>query len=220
MARNPGTNRPAGGFEFLYARKWTFLALAIVIFGTTLWILDSYDLLPNSTPGAEAPAPALTNAPAAPAAPVTGELPVKITIQKINLTATVANPTTSDPNVLDQDLLYGAVRYPGSGTLGVDGQNVVLFGHSSYLPIVHNQAFKTFDGIQNLATGDRISVESAGRTYVYEVETVASASAQTDGIPLTVPGQKLTLVTCDSFKTKSDRFVVIAHLVESYPSAS
>lgn len=201
----------------VYARKWTFLALSFVIFGVTIVALSSFDLLPDGMTGS---APALTDSQKAAESAGTVVLPERIEIPKLKLSATVANPTTTNADVLDQDLLYGAVRYPTSGTLGVEGQNVVLFGHSSYLPVVHNQAYKTFDGIQNLQKGDQILVTGAGKTYTYEVELVASANTQGASIPLSVTGNKLTLVTCDSFKTKSDRFVVIAHLVGSYPSAS
>ncbi len=193
--------------------------LAFVVFGGTVLILSSFDLLPdNSLAGTQTPT--LSNTQKQIEVTTGVVLPEKIEIPKLKLTAIVANPTTTNAEVLDKDLLYGAVRYPTSGTLGADGKNVVLFGHSSYLPVVHNQAYKTFDGIQTLTKGDQILVTGAGKTYVYEVETVATANAQTDGIPLTVTGSKLTLVTCDSFKTKSDRYVVIAHLVESYPRAS
>ncbi len=191
----------------------TLIAVAFIVFGVSVMVLAGLDLLPNGTfvSGPVTPtdgAPSTTRGTA---------LPEKIEIPKISLTATVSNPTTTDADVLDRDLLYGAVRYPTSGTLGGRGQNVVLFGHSSYLPVVRNPAYKTFDGIQTLAKGDEIIVTGGDRTYVYEVETVASASASRDAIPLQVEGSKLTLVTCDSFKTKSDRFVVIARLVESYP---
>jgi LPXTG-site transpeptidase (sortase) family protein len=207
--------KPRRGVQKMYARKWIFLVLAFVVFGATVFVLASFDLLPDPSLNG-------SNAPIATKDAVSGGtvLPEKIEIPKLKLTATVANPTTTDADILDKDLLYGAVRYPTSGSLGAQGKNVVLFGHSSYLPVVHNQAYKLFDGIQTLAHGDQILVTGGGTTYVYEVETVASANAQTDGIPLSVEGSKLTLVTCDSFKTKSDRFVVIAHLVDSYPSAS
>jgi LPXTG-site transpeptidase (sortase) family protein len=210
---------PVPHTSIIATRKWTFFVLAFVVFGATVMVLSSFDLLPdNSLSGTTTPT--LSDSQKQAEAVGAQVLPEKIEIPKLKLTATVANPTTTNADVLDQDLLYGAVRYPTSGTLGSEGQNVVLFGHSSYLPVVHNQAYKTFDGIQTLAKGDQILVTGAGKTYVYEVETVAQANAQTDGVPLTVSGNKLTLVTCDSFKTKSDRFVVIAHLVESYPSAS
>lgn len=194
------------------ANKLTFVALAFVIFGASVLALAGLDLLPNSA-GSVAP---VAQAPASAGV----VLPEKIEIPKLSLSANVSNPDTTDAATLDQELLYGAVRYPTSGSLGAPGKNVVVFGHSSYLPVVRNQAFKTFDGIQTLVKGDKILVTGAGTTYVYEVETVASANANRDGIPLTVSGSKLTLVTCDSFATKSDRFVVIAHLIDSYPSAS
>ncbi|MGE5540723.1 MAG: sortase [Bacillota bacterium] len=215
-------HQPAGphnrGSKNPYRNTWTFLVVAFVVFGATVFVLSSFDLLPDSSlRGTTAPTASDTkNADA-----LTGAvLPEKIEIPKIKLSATVANPTTTDADVLDKDLLYGAVRYPTSGGLGANGQNVVLFGHSSYLPVVHNQAYKLFDGIQNLTKGDQILVTGNGTVYVYQVDTVASADAETDGIPLTVSGNQLTLVTCDSFKTKSDRFVVVAHLVNRYPAAS
>ncbi|MDB5189399.1 MAG: Peptidase sortase-like protein [Parcubacteria group bacterium] len=204
-------------------KKLTFFALALVVFGASVMVLSGFDVLPDAELHAAnlaARTAPVTTTPKTTTQSTSGTYPDKINIPAINLTATVANPTTTNAEILDKDLLYGAVRYPTSGTLGQANANVVLFGHSSYLPIVHNQAYKTFDGIQNLKHGDQILVSGAGTTYVYEVETIAQANAQTDGIPLTVTGSKLTLVTCDSFATKSDRFVVIAHLVESYPSAS
>lgn len=217
MSGNPHA-QPHRGSKNPYRTPWTFLVVAFVVFGATVFVLSSFDLLPDSSlAGTFAPSTADTRTQDA----ITGAvLPEKVEIPKIKLSATVANPTTTDADVLDKDLLYGAVRYPSSGTLGADGQNVVLFGHSSYLPVVHNQAYKLFDGIQDLAAGDQILVTGGGKVYVYQVDTVASANAQTDGIPLTVTGSKLTLVTCDSFKTKSDRFVVVAHLVDRYPAGS
>jgi LPXTG-site transpeptidase (sortase) family protein len=219
MSMNSSNVKYEGAATLHKPRLWTFFALAFVVFGATVLILSSFDMLPDPSK-AGTTAPTLTESEKQGEAAGVVALPEKISIPKLKLEATVANPTTTNAQTLDQDLLYGAVRYPTSGNLGVEGQNVVLFGHSSYLPVVHNQAYKTFDGIQNLAHGDQILVTGAGKTYVYEVETVAAANAQTDGIPLSVTGNKLTLITCDSFATKSDRFVVIAHLVESYPSAS
>jgi LPXTG-site transpeptidase (sortase) family protein len=86
--------------------------------------------------------------------------------------------------------------------------------------VVNNPAYKAFNEIQKLTKDDRIVVTGETRTFVYQVESVNSADAGTDGIPLSVSGQMLTLATCDSFGTKSDRFVVTARFVESYPNAS
>jgi LPXTG-site transpeptidase (sortase) family protein len=72
------------------------------------------------------------------------------------------------------------------------------------------------NGIQKLKKGDEITVYGNGRAYVYAVETVSKEDANSAAIPLQVSGSKLTLATCDSFGTKSDRFVVVAAFVESH----
>ena len=144
------------------------------------------------------------------------EMPVRVIAKDINLDVSVDNPVSTDVDALDQALLKGAVRYPTSAQLGVDG-TVLLFGHSSYLPIVHNQAYKTFDGIQNLKTGAVIHVYSSDIDYQYSVVGVRVADATQDSIELNPKGKHLTLVTCDSFATKSNRFIVSAEFVGAYP---
>ncbi len=82
---------------------------------------------------------------------------------------------------------------------------------------MHNQAYKTFDGIQNLKQGDVITVYSSDTAYTYSVRTVEKMSAASnEGIALNVAGKVLTLSTCNSFATKDDRFVVTADFVESH----
>jgi LPXTG-site transpeptidase (sortase) family protein len=197
-----------------FTRKWTFLGAFVLVFAVSFTVLSKADLLPDaSKANASQPIATTTVAHAAVTAP---ELPVKIVIPTINLSATIANPATTDSEVLDTALLKGAVRYPTSAKLGEQG-NVILFGHSSYLPVVYNQAYKTFDGIQKLHTGDTITVYSSGTSYDYAVDTVTKEDANSAAIPLTVSGSVLTLSTCNSFATKSDRFVVTAHLVDSHP---
>ncbi len=171
-----------------------------------------------------AAAPQATHASGA-SAPVTGglnmngELPVKVVIAKIGVNTQVTNPATTDVNALDNYLTYSAARYPTSATLDQQG-NVILFGHSSYLPVVINQHYKTFDGIQNLKSGDQITVYSKEHVFTYAVTSVQKESATNGSIPLTTTGHTLTLATCNSFATKSDRFVVTATLVSSSPLGS
>ena len=62
--------------------------------------------------------------------------------------------------MLDDALTQGAVHYPTSAPLGIDG-TVLLFGHSSYLPVIIHQYYKTFDGIQDLKDGETVSVYSS-----------------------------------------------------------
>ena len=196
-----------------YTKKWSFLVLFVFVLFTTVGIAAKLDVLPNPQKAAQAEAD-LKPLAASVAATLAPELPSKIEIPAIGLSQTVTNPESTNVEVLDNALLTGPVRYPSSSKLGVGG-NVIIFGHSSYLPIVHNQAFKAFDGIQKLKQGDRITVTGSGHVYVYSVDNVQTENATADAIPLTVDGSKLTLATCDSFGSKSSRFVVTATLVET-----
>ena len=225
-----------------YARKWTFLASSALVFVGTFSVLAPLGLTPEAAKTVEAEeapsaaptitleaSPLVAPAPTPKAAeektaytPIissaveTGEgFPIEIEAPSIGLRATVANPSTTDIATLDRLLLSGAVRYPTSAILGEDG-NVIIFGHSSYLPVVHNQAFKTFNDIQKFKQGDRITVYSNDTAYVYDVRTVVKADAESAAIPLSTSGRTLTLATCNSFGTKSERFVVTATFVESH----
>ncbi|MES2226040.1 MAG: sortase [Patescibacteria group bacterium] len=219
MATESKTVQAAAGLvkasRVAYTRKWSFLAVFVLIFFITISVAASFDVLPDA-PTANL---AAVSAPVVPAAQVVAasapELPTKVESPSIKLSVSVSDPTSTDVEQLDHALLNGAVRYPTSAKLGENG-NVIIFGHSSYLPIVNNKNFKAFDGIQNLKAGDRITVTGSAHTYVYAVESVVKANAAADdSIPLTVSGSKLTLATCNSFGEKSDRFVVTATLVET-----
>jgi LPXTG-site transpeptidase (sortase) family protein len=202
----------------IYERKWSFLGIfAFVFFGCVI-MLERLDLLPNPPQLSSPPAAILSTSPVITTQSVVSipEEPIRIQIPKIKLGATIANPTSIDETVLDAALLKGAVRYPTSAKLGEAG-NVVLFGHSSYLPVVGNPAYKTFDEIQKLVAGDVITVYSAGSAYEYRVRNVSKESAASDaGINLAVTGRVLTLATCNSFGAKTDRFIVTADFVESH----
>ena len=195
--------------------------LFLLVFVACVALLARFDLLPDpnsveASPSVESPVTAVSTPPAT-VTVAQPEAPVKIEIPSIGVLATIANPGTTDAKTLDAWLLKGAVRWPTSRELGEDG-NVVLFGHSSYLPIVKNPAYKTFNEIQKLKAGDRITVYSLGTAYTYQVRSVAKESANGNAaIPLQVVGKVLTLATCNTFASKSDRFVVTADFVESHP---
>jgi LPXTG-site transpeptidase (sortase) family protein len=203
------------------ARAWRhkigYSVVTLLIFFVSVSVLATFDLLPERKTTVALTASVAEAVVAQPI--VVPELPVSIEIARIGLKTAVANPTRTDVPTLDAALHDGAVRYPTSAKLGADG-NVILFGHSSYLPVINNPAFKAFNEIQKLTKEDRIVVKGETTTFVYQVESVNSADAGVDGIPLTVEGKMLTLATCDSFGTKSDRFIVTARFVESYPNAS
>lgn len=216
MDTNSATVKTAARFarasRTAYTKKWSFLAAFACILFLMVWLAASLDILPNP-PKKQVIAIDPSSIPTMSAVAATApELPTKLEIPAIGLVQNVGNPETTDVAKLDSALLTGPVRYPTSSNLGEPG-NVIIFGHSSYLPIVHNQAFKAFDGIQKLKAGDLIEVTGQGHVYTYAVETVEKENATVDAIPLSVQGSKLTLATCDSFGQKSDRFVVTATLV-------
>jgi len=211
----------------VYTQKWSFLVLFAVVFIGNVTILNQLDLLPTIVTRAEASTPYFAEATNGTPVVIVStnlnkgtltipELPTKIEIKAIELSTIVANPTTTDITILDKELLSGVVRHPSSARLGEKG-NVVLFGHSSYLPIVNNKAYKTFNGIQKLEVGDGVVVYSSNFAYEYKVRSVAKESADSNSaIFLSTDEKILTLVTCNSFGTKEDRFIVTADFVESH----
>ena len=203
-----------------YTRKGIFLVFFAIAFLGSIVALGQLDLLPDTSPTITvlAAAPTIPQSELASAvtlAPLVAELPTKIEIPKINLYVSISNPTTTNITLLDNALLKGAVRYPTSAKLNETG-NVVLFAHSSYLPIVNNQAYKAFNGIQKLVAGDVVTVYSSRTAYTYTVRSFTKESTNNAGIPLAVNGRVLTLSTCDSFGATTDRFVVVADFVESH----
>ena len=191
-----------------------FLAFFFIAFG----FLASVGATPDPLPATASEATTNTNTNAIATTPDNPEAPVRVVAKDVGLDVTVVNPTTTDVDQLDQELTKGAVHYPTSAQLGVNG-TVLLFGHSSYLPVVYHQYYKTFDGIQNLKTGQIVSVYSGTTEYRYAVTgvRVADSSDNSDNqIPLYSDNKYLTLVTCDSFAAKSNRFIVTATYVGAY----
>lgn len=201
-------------------RPFTFSLTFLAFFFALLFFLTAVDATPDPvTPDTSNVIPVSTTAAEAPANP---ENAVRVVAKDISLDVTVVNPTSTDINDLDKALESGAVHYPTSAQLGVNG-TVLLFGHSSYLPVVYHQYYKTFDGIQNLKPGQIVSVYSGTTEYRYQVNSVrvADSTDESDNqIPLPNDAKYLTLVTCDSFAAKSNRFVVTASFVGAYALAN
>lgn len=140
-------------------------------------------------------------------------LPERVQIDAIDLDLPIQNIASHDLGVLDLALEKGPVRYVDSALLAVPG-NMLIFAHSSHLPVVHNQMFKAFNRLPELKTGDSIVVTGGGRKYLYSVTSVRRTDATDTVIDLTpTKGTRLTLSTCDTLTSKSSRFVVEAELV-------
>lgn len=194
-------------------RALAFALIFFILFGLTYTFLGAVDSLPEprgTTVGSgqeETPAPDAQ------------EPPLRVVARDIGLDSRIVIPESTDIDALNRAVDEAAVHYPGSAYLGEQG-TVLLFGHSSHLPIVHNQAFKTFNNIEKLKEGQSISVYSASHEYRYKVVGVRFAKAvegsEGDIIELPATGRHLTLITCDNFGVKSDRWVVTAEYTGAY----
>lgn len=140
-------------------------------------------------------------------------MPISITIDRLDRTITVLNPTSNSYAALDDALLRGVVRHPDSANLNDRNGNMLIMGHSSYLRNVMNRNFQAFNGLQNLTWGDTIRVRSVDTEYTYRVDRVYEDKASVVNIPTRAIEQKLTLVTCNTFGAREDRFIVEATLV-------
>lgn len=203
------------GTSGLLGRLGAFPVTFVLLFAVTTGFLGAVDALPEPSNSAAKSGSGRSVT----AENTTPEAPVRVVAHSIGLDAAVVNPASTDIEVLDQALKKGAVRYPTSAMLGVSG-TVLLFGHSSYLPVVYNQYYKTFNAIQNLKKGEVISVYSGNTEYRYKVAGVRVANATEDVVELPANGKHLALVTCDSFSKKTSRFVVTADFVGAYSLAS
>jgi LPXTG-site transpeptidase (sortase) family protein len=140
--------------------------------------------------------------------------PTKILIPAIDMNLPVQNPSTRDLSALDTLLQKGPARYVDSAKLNERG-NVIIFAHSSHLPVVHNQMYKAFNRVPELVKGDTITlVGDDGQKYLYSVTSVRKADANDATIDLSpLHGTKLTLVTCDTLTGKSARFILEADFI-------
>lgn len=216
------------------APKSIFVATTIVIFFLSLSAADSVGFVPCYLDGTECSSKtvkspdifdtgrevvALSDLPElgpeipAPEQTVATALPERIVIPEIDLDLPVQNPATRDIEALDELLKQGPVRYVDSARLGEKG-NVLIFAHTSHLPVVKNQMYKAFNRIPELKAGDSITIEGEGRSYLYTVRSVRKANAEDALIDLSPSlGQKLTLVTCDTLTGKTSRFILEADFV-------
>lgn len=139
---------------------------------------------------------------------VTAESPVRIVIAKIGVDSVISNPNSTDVATLDDYLKQGAVRYPGSGLLGFG--NMFIFGHSTGIKVVQNQAYKTFNGLKDLESGDIVKVYGATKIYDYQVTSVTLVDQDKALVKFDDEKNMLTLSTCNTFGQKAERYVVTA----------
>jgi LPXTG-site transpeptidase (sortase) family protein len=213
-------------FERVWERKYAFFGVFFLVFLFSYLFLVAIDFVPEPKTGEEETKnlqvePSSTEVEQSaqsnfdlPMGDISNPvLPTSMYIEKLDRTIPVLNPTSRATADLDDALLSGVVRHPDSAHMAQAG-NVFILGHSSYLPTVLNKNFQAFNGIQDLAWGDKIEVTSEGYVLTYEVEKVYKAKAEDVTIPVEDTGARLTLATCNSFGSKDDRFIVEAKRVD------
>lgn len=217
-------------FDMIWEHKFQFVAVFMIIITLSYGVLFAVDFIPEAptedteeevtaeetTESAETETPVVV-AEEEPVAAVSADAtPDKIIIDALDREVIILNPESSSIEALDTALLSGIARHPESADLLENG-TMLLFGHSSYLPNVINKNFQAFNGIQKLEWGDTIRLQSADFEYVYRVDKVYEAKASNAEVSIANDGKKLTLVTCDSFGSKEDRFIVESTLIDSFP---
>ena len=144
-------------------------------------------------------------------------LPERILISKIDVDQQVFNPSSKLVDDLDKELLKGVVRYPDSGLLG-EKKNIFLFAHSTGFKVVKNQAFKAFNRLGELGSGDDVLLISEDTAYLYRVFSSNEVSAETALIEFDNK-DTLILSTCNTFGEQSARIIVRAKFIKKYQLA-
>jgi LPXTG-site transpeptidase (sortase) family protein len=202
-----------------------FLAASVVFFFLALSAADSIGFVPCSLDGTctdrseiqylpifENPDTNIRESiPLEMAVPSVTVPPSRIKIGQIGLDLPVQNPATTDLAALDVLLKDGPARHALSGRLG-DQRNMIIFAHSSNLPVVHNAMYKAFNRVPELKEGDSIEITGEdGVVHIYLVSSVEKADANTfEENFLATDAKRLILVTCDTLTSKTARFVLRA----------
>lgn len=146
-----------------------------------------------------------------PLAPLTQELPLRISVPSLSIDSHIESPETKSVTVLDAALSKGPVYYQGSGTPG--NRNMFIFGHSTGFSIVNNKAYKVFNNIKLAKKGEYVYIETSSGTHTYVVHEVRKMSKYSTWVQFDSEKPILTLSTCDSFGKASDRWVLEADYV-------
>lgn len=144
----------------------------------------------------------------------------EVIIPAINVQIPVIyNETSTDENVIENDLQDGVVHYPTTVLPGQVG-NAAFFGHSSN-NIFNKGKYKfAFVLLHKLKTGDTFYLSYNGTMYVYKVISRTIVEPNQVGVLGPVPGQQATatLITCDPPGTSLHRLIVVGQQISPDPS--
>jgi len=146
----------------------------------------------------------------------------EVIIPKINVEIPVNyTETSTNENVIENDLEDGVVHYPTTGLPGQTG-NTAFFGHSSN-NIFNKGKYKfAFVLLHTLVEGDTFYLTYSGKVYVYKVISRQIVDPSNVGVLNPVAGQTATatLITCDPPGTSLHRLVVVGQQISPDPSGN
>ena len=145
----------------------------------------------------------------------------EVIIPKINVEIPVDyNVTSTNENVIENDLNGGVVHYPTTSYPGQTG-NAAYFGHSSnniFNPGKYKFAFVL---LHDLVAGDVFYLTYNDKVYAYKVfsTTIVSPTDVSVLDPIAGHAATATLITCDPPGTSINRLVVVGDQISPSPSS-
>lgn len=140
-------------------------------------------------------------------------------IPRIRVAAPIVRPRSTAENVINEALLRGVIKYPGTAEPGERG-NVFLTGHSSYYWWVDTPYRNVFALVPQLRENDEIIIYAQGRKYSYRVSSVFEVTPSQTGVLKPTPIPVVTLSTCVPVGTSYRRKIVQARQVSPDPSTA
>lgn len=139
-------------------------------------------------------------------------------IDKLNLSAPIIpNVDGNDKDGYDKALESGIAHLQGSALPGKAG-NTFIFGHSSYYAWKPGSYKEIFKNLNDLETGDIITINSNALTYNYKVSDKKTVNPNDVAVAdQNFSEKKLTLMTCWPIGSTAQRLVVVALLQETIP---
>lgn len=146
----------------------------------------------------------------------------RLIIPRINRNVPVINVTTESlitkdweklETEMQEALRFGVIHYPGTARPGQQG-NVVITGHSSYLPWDPGRFKDVFAVLHDVRESDKILLYYNQQQYIYEVTSIKKVWPSELEVLKPSIENKLTLITCTPVGTNLKRLIVEAKLIK------
>jgi sortase A len=131
-------------------------------------------------------------------------------IDKLNIVVPIIeNVDGADKKVYNQALKNGVAHYKGTALPG-EGSNIFIFGHSSTYVGQGGDWGEIFKDLNNLESGDIISITFKGKEYFYKVVEKKIIKKTDVAVLNPTESEQLVLMTCWPIGTNKDRLIIIA----------